>query len=58
MENVSDNEQWKSGGDCTLCRRRNYCSKKCKEHKKLIDNEVAKVTGKIFSRILGGRYKG
>lgn len=26
------NEQWKSGGDCKLCRRQSYCKGDCKSH--------------------------
>lgn len=28
---METNEQWKSGGDCSKCRRNKYCSKPCKE---------------------------
>lgn len=31
MENINENEQWKSGGDCSKCRRQNYCSKECRQ---------------------------
>lgn len=24
-----NNEQWKSDGNCEVCRRRSYCSKRC-----------------------------
>lgn len=36
-----NNEQWKSGGDCEQCRRRNYCSKECTEHKKMLNELIA-----------------
>lgn len=26
---MENNEQWISGGNCNLCRRKNYCSKPC-----------------------------
>lgn len=32
-ELVADNEQWKSDGNCELCRRQKYCSKDCKAAK-------------------------
>lgn len=40
MDKINSNEQWKTGGDCTLCRRQNYCTKKCKQHKQKIDREI------------------
>lgn len=27
-----ENEQWKLNGDCSKCRRRDYCSKPCTKH--------------------------
>lgn len=27
-----NNEQWKSGGDCKLCRKQSYCKGDCKAH--------------------------
>ena len=53
------------GGDCSICRRKEYCSKRCKEHQRLIDLEIAKafaesIAGQEFCvirTILGsGRY--
>lgn len=26
------NEQWKESGNCSMCRRKNYCKNKCKAH--------------------------
>ena len=26
-------EQWKAGGDCSMCRRVKYCKTDCREHK-------------------------
>lgn len=34
MEKVEINEQWKLDGDCTICRRRSYCSKVCSRNRK------------------------
>ena len=33
-------DQWIDGGDCSFCRRRVYCSDKCRENKKRTDREV------------------
>lgn len=41
MTNIEDNnEQWKSGGDCSKCRRNKYCSKPCKENIRLKDRII------------------
>ncbi len=29
IEDIERNEQWKLDGDCSTCRRKNYCSKTC-----------------------------
>lgn len=30
---MTTNEQWKSDGDCSICRRREYCKKICTKAK-------------------------
>lgn len=30
---LESNEQWKVGGDCRKCRRRNYCKKVCRANR-------------------------
>jgi len=30
---TNENEQWKLAGMCSICRRKNYCSKPCKANK-------------------------
>lgn len=34
------NEQWKTDGDCSKCRRKSYCSHECKAHEKAVIREV------------------
>ena len=31
MSEINKTEQWKLDGKCSLCRRKNYCSKPCKK---------------------------
>lgn len=59
-----NNEQWKSGGDCSKCRRHKYCSKPCKEsiraRDSIIYNAILEKTkmGKmleLMSNLRGGR---
>ena len=33
-------EQWKEGGDCSVCRRESYCKKTCSLHKKWIRKAI------------------
>ena len=28
----ADSEQWKTGGECRKCRRRNYCKTRCRKN--------------------------
>jgi len=30
-------EQWKTGGDCRVCRKQNYCQKPCSRNKRLMN---------------------
>lgn len=35
-----NNEQWKSGGQCSICKRKSYCKKQCKANKENFKTEV------------------
>lgn len=46
------NEQWKAEGDCSKCRRKNYCKKKCTAHNKAVDSFIrSAVANKMFEKI-------
>ena len=48
-------EQWKSGGDCEVCRRRDYCRKTCSEYHRLrnrLNNQIAEGI-LAFSALIG-----
>ena len=47
------NEQWKSDGDCSKCRRQKYCSTICKENRKLLTRTVYQAVDKKMGGILG-----
>lgn len=54
---TNENEQWELNGDCSKCRRKNYCSKPCTRHKR---KTTAMVQGMIFSELnemSGGAFK-
>lgn len=44
-----DKEQWKSTGDCSICRRRNYCSKRCRANKMAFEAQMLAVLDGIPS---------
>lgn len=60
MAKIEQNEQWLLNGDCSLCRKKNYCSKpctRCKRETKLmiasaIHNALDERTGGAYSEIL------
>ena len=35
------NDQWKTTGDCTRCRRQKYCSHQCTANKRAAQKEIA-----------------
>lgn len=47
---MMNNEQWKSGGDCSICRRKSYCSKLCSAANKSI---MRKIYGKVAETMSG-----
>lgn len=58
MNNKS--EQWLLNGDCSKCRRENYCSKPCTLYKRkskaimhrIVKNAINEATGGAYSKIL------
>ncbi len=42
------NEQWLRGGNCDLCRRKNYCSKPCKAAKGRQQSIIASAVGRVL----------
>lgn len=41
-------EQWKNGGDCQKCRRRNYCGTSCKKHKDKVERTIGGMVAKAM----------
>lgn len=40
-----DNEQWKSNGNCNICRRKSYCKKDCPAFHRAIQRAII---GRMF----------
>lgn len=49
-------EQWKLDGDCSLCRRKNYCSNRCTRNKRKSEMLVRSLITSKLDEITGGAY--
>ena len=54
---MENNEQWKSGGNCNLCRRKNYCSKPCALAKRQQKAMLRGLVADTMNRMTGGAMK-
>ena len=54
MENIDENEQWKLNGDCSKCRRGNYCSTQCTHRKRRIDASIRNAVYGTLNQITSG----
>ena len=60
MKIPDKNEQWLLNGDCSICRRRNYCKKECTKRarataawlRRAVKGALDDVTGGAYSTIL------
>ena len=51
---VEKTDQWLLNGDCSLCRRNNYCSKSCTVHRRNIHKCVYHAVESSIDRATGG----
>ena len=49
-------EQWNLDGDCSLCRRKNYCSKRCTLNKRKSEILMRSLVASKLNEITGGAY--
>lgn len=62
---IKETEQWLLNGNCSKCRKKNYCSKECKRNdlrkKRIIANTITKTmderTNGLYSQIMNHLYK-
>lgn len=54
MNRIPENEQWKLQGDCTKCRRDNYCSKPCTRRNRANKAMVNRLVAETMNRMIGG----
>ena len=57
METIQENEQWKLSGDCTKCRRKNYCSKPCTRCNRRARAEMKRVVADTMNKMTGGAMR-
>lgn len=49
VEQILENEQWKSGGNCNQCRKTKYCKTRCTQNKKLAKKLAEEALWKAFN---------
>lgn len=57
IERPQQNEQWKLEGNCTKCRRQNYCSKPCTSNKRAYRGMMRAIVADSMNRATGGAMK-
>lgn len=48
------NEQWKTNGDCTKCRKQKYCSHQCTANKRATQKEITNIVTSYLVKKLWG----
>ena len=49
---MEKNEQWKSYSDCSICRRKTYCSKGCKANTRTLKLQLSNLVNKSFDKAI------
>lgn len=55
-DRMDKSEQWNLDGDCSLCRRKNYCSKPCTRNKRETDIMMRSLVASKLNEATGGAY--
>ena len=53
---VDRSEQWNLDGDCSLCRRKDYCSKPCTRNKRSTQAMIHSLVANKLNEMTGGAY--
>lgn len=56
MKKIDETEQWKLSGNCSKCRRKNYCSKECARYNRRINAEIYSLVANKLNEMTGGAY--
>lgn len=54
---IDESEQWKLDGRCDVCRRKNYCGKKCSRYVDPVKKMVNQYIAEAFIDAAMRRYK-
>ena len=57
MAKIDEAEQWKLSGDCSKCRRKNYCSKDCVRYNRRTEAELYSLVANKLNDMTGGAYE-
>lgn len=47
---IKDTDQWLKDGDCTKCRKDEYCTKECKPRKQLVEMKMTEILNRAFKK--------
>lgn len=56
MEKINETEQWLLNGECSKCRRQNYCSKPCTKYTRGMETEMRSLVSDMLNNMTGGAY--
>lgn len=51
---MNKSNQWELNGDCSICRRKSYCSKPCTKWKRETEAEIKSLTKNVMNKATGG----
>ena len=57
MNKIDETEQWKLGGNCSKCRRKNYCSKGCTSYNRRTEAELYSLVANKMNEMTNGTYR-
>lgn len=55
MNATPKTDQWLLSGDCSICRRRNHCSKPCTKRKRRRNAEFGAMVAKMMIEAMTGK---
>ena len=56
MNKVNETDQWLLSGDCSICRRKKYCSKPCTKYKRYKKAQINALAVGYFNELTHGKY--
>lgn len=53
---IDESEQWLLSGNCSKCRRNNYCSKPCTRSKRATNASISSLVSTMMDEFTNGAY--